>query len=361
MNNLQKEALITVSAIYRLLIASILSSVGYAVFFNIHRTEFIGDSIFPTINVVIGTALLIYFHGAPSKRISRVIHFYIIQFLLTFVPTSLIHTWAAWNDQLTLIERFPPITGIFIATLAIGLIMLPKHYKKYIVLVWAIVALPLISYLLMNPEELHTDRGHELLGILGPACILLYIMAPYQKNVKSHLDRVANDLKRSKQEADRDFLTDINNRRGLQNKLRELQPNDDICVFLIDVDHFKRVNDTFGHDIGDRVLIEIASRLRTVYPERHFLTRWGGEEFMITLINPKSDRIQTIAERFQTILSHSPYQHVGTVTVSLGVSSLSNHKDFETIVQQADNAMYEAKHNGRNQVALFSPKQSTES
>jgi diguanylate cyclase (GGDEF)-like protein len=236
----------------------------------------------------------------------------------------------------------------------LGLVMLPQRYKKYIVLAWALIALPILHYLIMHPLELHSRHGYELLGLWGPTCLLLYSVAPYQKSIRNHMSRVTNDLKRSELEAERDFLTDVYNRRGIKHWLRRRKHDDLISLILIDIDHFKKINDGYGHDVGDRVLVELASRLRTIYQGQHLIARWGGEEFVAVLVNPEPGEQKDVLKAFQTTLSHLPYQNVGMVTVSVGMSNIAHHEHFVGLVNQADSALYEAKHRGRNQAVLFS-------
>ncbi|RBO86114.1 GGDEF domain-containing protein [Marinomonas aquiplantarum] len=348
------EEQITISALRRLLWASFSSSLMYALFFNAFPTPLMADSLMPAIISCLFLALIVYFHRDPHHRTPKVISLYLVLNLSVFIPTAWIYIWLAWQSEQKLFDFFPPASGVMIAILTLGLAVLPRKYKKYIILGWASTAIPLLHYLVSHPLELHTRHSYELLGLWGPACVLLYMVAPYQKSMRNHMNRVTTDLRRSEQEADRDFLTDIYNRRGLQHWLGQRQHGDLISLALIDIDHFKRVNDIYGHDIGDQVLIEFASRLRTIYRGPHIIARWGGEEFIAVFVNPEANSIVHIADQFQSKLSRLPYQDVGEITASVGMSQIAHHEHFLGLVSQADNALYQAKHNGRNQAVLFS-------
>ncbi|MGO2510614.1 GGDEF domain-containing protein [Marinomonas polaris] len=347
------ENKITVSAIYRLLLASFLSSILFAVFFNIFRSDIFIDSLFPILNSLVFLSLLGYFHQDPYVRISKTIYIYIVITILTFIPTTTLYLWMAWQKQVSFVDNFPPISGIIIATLTLGLIMLPRQYKKYVVLFWASIALPIIYYLVSHPDELHTKRGYELLCLFGPASFLLYVVSPYQKSIRRHMTKVTGDLRRFEEAASRDFLTDLYNRRGLQGWLGLLNHDDKISVLIIDIDHFKNINDRYGHATGDHVLVEVASRLRSIYFEKHTIARWGGEEFAVLLVNPKANTLPYIGTMFQNTLSTLPYKSVGKVTVSIGVSTIAHHENFLELTDQADKALYIAKNNGRDQSVMY--------
>lgn len=347
------EKKITVSAVYRLLIASFLTSTAFAIFFNTYPTAHIIDSIIPSIDAIVLLIVLIYYHYNPHTDINKIIVFYIIFFILTFSPSAIYYVFMAWNSEWRFIDEYPPVTGLMMAIIMLGIIMLPKRYKRYIVLMWASTALPIICYLLNHPEELQTPRGYELIGTFGSASLLLYTVFPYQKSIRRHINKVTGDLRRYELEAGRDYLTDIYNRRGLDLWLGQLNHDDNIAILLIDVDHFKQINDRHGHSIGDRILVEVASRLRTIYFEKHTIARWGGEEFAVVLVNPKTNTLPFIGSMFQHALGHLPYKSVGKVTVSVGVSSLSHHDDFLELVEQADKALYTAKNNGRDQAVMY--------
>jgi diguanylate cyclase (GGDEF)-like protein len=348
------EKKITVSAVYRLLIASFFTSVAFAVFFNIYPTAHIIDSIIPSIDAIVLLTVLIYYHYNPHTVMNKIIVFFIIFFILTFSPTTIYYVWMAWGNEWRFIDEYPPITGLIMAIITLSVIMLPKKYKRYMVLMWASIALPIIYYLLNHPEELQTPRGYELIGTFGPASLLLYIVFPYQKSIRRHINKVTDDLRRFELEAGRDYLTDIYNRRGLTLWLGQLKSDDQIAILLIDVDHFKNINDRHGHSIGDRVLVEVASRLRSIYFEKHTIARWGGEEFAVILVNPKANTLPFIGSMFQHTLGSLPYKSVGKVTVSVGVSKIAPHDSFLELIDQADKALYIAKNNGRNQSIIYS-------
>ena len=163
-------------------------------------------------------------------------------------------------------------------------------------------------------------------------------------------------------EADRlstvDALTGLGNRRQLELATDELRGTiggaAPVGVIIADIDHFKQVNDTEGHFIGDAVLRIVAERLRTTLGNQHQLVRWGGEEFVALVAGLDDGAVADLAERLRTAICASPFAIDGdrnlSITVSLGCGS-GRLDALPDILQAADEALYEAKRSGRNQVA----------
>jgi diguanylate cyclase (GGDEF)-like protein/PAS domain S-box-containing protein len=119
---------------------------------------------------------------------------------------------------------------------------------------------------------------------------------------------------------------------------------------VIDIDHFKAINDTYGHDAGDRVLVEVAGRLRALLRGSDLLARWGGEEFVVLL--PETDLFGALelGERLRRAISGEPCGEAGTVTVSIGVAQAVPGESVRRLFSRADTALYRAKAEGRDRV-----------
>ncbi|WP_063635532.1 GGDEF domain-containing protein [Azospirillum humicireducens] len=155
--------------------------------------------------------------------------------------------------------------------------------------------------------------------------------------------------------AELDSLTGVGNRRWLERMLpQQLQPGD--TVFCIDLDHFKQINDRFGHAVGDTVLVAVAATLRNLKRPDDVLARMGGEEFLLFLPNLRPSETQQIAERIREAVEAIPFQHQGNAlraTASIGVAQvLRAGEDWTGLVHAADMALYDAKHGGRNRVVV---------
>ena len=122
------------------------------------------------------------------------------------------------------------------------------------------------------------------------------------------------------------------------------------CLVMIDIDQFKAVNDTLGHQMGDRVLIEVGRRLTAHLRETDALIRWGGEEFVVVLRHCNLAEALHLAEHLRSIIAAQQFDGSGPITISAGVAQLVHDDDVSTWLTRADTAMYEAKSAGRNTV-----------
>jgi two-component system cell cycle response regulator len=132
---------------------------------------------------------------------------------------------------------------------------------------------------------------------------------------------------------------------------------DQVAVLILDLDHFKIINDSFGHDAGDEVLREFAVRLATNVRALDLPCRLGGEEFVVVMPGTSLEDAQTIAERIRSNVSREPFRAKGmgealTVTVSVGVAASVPDDTPETLLKRADQGVYEAKALGRDKVVV---------
>ncbi len=162
-----------------------------------------------------------------------------------------------------------------------------------------------------------------------------------------------------------DTLTGLYNRRFFEEKLgietqKSFYGNTPVSLVMVDIDHFKKVNDTLGHLDGDKALCEIASLLKTSLRKKDTVARYGGEEFVLILSGAGLEESRMIAERIRRLVENTPVQ-MGqaqiNLTVSMGISNFPIHRpeSKEELVKMADRALYEAKRGGRNKVCIYSP------
>jgi diguanylate cyclase (GGDEF)-like protein len=153
-----------------------------------------------------------------------------------------------------------------------------------------------------------------------------------------------------------DPLTGLANRRGGERSVaseisRARRQKTSLSCIFIDIDHFKRINDTFGHQAGDRLLRDLSDLLRRTLRAYDILIRWGGEEFLLILPGVNLDQARRLAERIRGAVERLDTQGLGPVTISAGISALDGHYDFETMLMAADRRLYQAKTSGRNAIA----------
>jgi len=168
----------------------------------------------------------------------------------------------------------------------------------------------------------------------------------------AELEEANKELKRI---AGIDKLTQINNRRKLDEILQEelyrsTRYKTGFSVLLLDLDHFKKVNDKFGHLIGDMVLLEIGKILKENVRVSDTVGRWGGEEFLIILPQTSQGSALIVAEKIRQEVERAQFQGVGHITCSLGAATFRIGDNQDKILLRADRAMYAAKNSGRNQV-----------
>lgn len=155
-----------------------------------------------------------------------------------------------------------------------------------------------------------------------------------------------------------DPLTTLINRRKFNELLSyEIERNQryqaDLSLIMCDIDHFKQINDSFGHDIGDQALKVFTDKIKKNIREVDIFARWGGEEFMILMPNIKINDANTKAEKLRQIIEGTNIQLVDSLTASFGVTNFNKGDTIESFLKRADAALYQAKEKGRNTVAAL--------
>lgn len=121
---------------------------------------------------------------------------------------------------------------------------------------------------------------------------------------------------------------------------------------MFDIDHFKKVNDEFGHDVGDSVLKELARIIKKNLRQIDIFCRVGGEEFMIILPETEEKNAYQISEKLRKIVESHSKESIPKVTISLGIAQFFKNDDKDNLLKRVDNALYKAKENGRNQSCI---------
>lgn len=155
--------------------------------------------------------------------------------------------------------------------------------------------------------------------------------------------------------ANNDFLTKVPNRRYFWEQLDRMvdlgHRGDDFAVLMMDIDNFKSINDTYGHDVGDSVLKIVAETIEDAIRKADVVGRIGGEEFAVILYRPKGEGMM-VAERIRKLVSSIPFER--QITLSIGMAYFGKHGDtIEDLMKNVDIALYEAKHTGKNKVVEY--------
>jgi len=179
--------------------------------------------------------------------------------------------------------------------------------------------------------------------LLVTIIILLYV-----RKIHGKLNEIASN----------DALTGLPNRRNFYSQLARFislksRRQQHLSLIFIDVDDFKMINDLQGHDVGDTVLINIANTLKSTIRTCDFIARWGGEEFIVLLIDTQLQDAQCVAEQLRVNIEKNTYllkQSKKKITISLGVTQANNSDDVDSLFKRADTALYQAKKDGKNRV-----------
>lgn len=156
-----------------------------------------------------------------------------------------------------------------------------------------------------------------------------------------------------------DSLSGLNNRRFMLKKLEDeiakyKRYKTPFSVVLIDIDHFKKINDNYGHDKGDFVIKKISSLIKQNIRTTDISARWGGEEFLILTPNSDLKSALKLSQNLKDLIEKSEFEMKYSVTISIGISTFSENLTQEELLKLADNALYKAKKNGRNRVEFIS-------
>lgn len=214
------------------------------------------------------------------------------------------------------------------------------------------------------------------LGLLGLLLVMFLFWNNFRlrKQIKAKvaLQRV---LEKSKQESEKskeelvnilrelelwattDKLTELANRRHLEQRgetevARAIRYHAPLSVLLIDLDHFKLINDREGHHMGDQVLVEVAKVIRNSVRVTDLPGRWGGEEFLVLIPNTPAEQAVTLAEKLRRTIAERRFPCERTVSASIGIADHQNTETLEDMLRRADTALYKAKQAGRNRVVI---------
>ncbi len=214
------------------------------------------------------------------------------------------------------------------------------------------------------------DRGRVLRGLdIG---VNDYLARPIDRNEllarvrtqvrrKRYSSELRDQLQTSIEMALIDSLTGLNNRRYLEGQLKSMISHaaargKPLSLMILDLDHFKLVNDTYGHDVGDEILRGFAARIKRVLRADDLVCRLGGEEFIVVLPDASIERAEVVAERIRNAIDHAEFPiergaRSIPITVSIGIADRGRDDDPTGLFKRADLALYQSKHNGRNMVS----------
>ncbi len=310
-------------------------------------TDRIGYSVL--LAVTVAGALILKLRPGSIRVVMGVVVIAFITHLLTAYYTEManrIFSGKSSSYELTILALWLPLSYV-----ASFVFLSPRAAVRASLVMYAAISVPQFALLATEQEA--------VIHLVAVAILVsqpVYIASLWGVGLlKTYTLGIHEFAKNMSTAATVDTLTGIANRRALDHVLQaiiQLQPVSprSLSLLILDVDYFKRINDTYGHTIGDEVLATLAHEASLRLRSTDLIGRWGGEEFMIISADQPAPQILQMADRLRSELEKLVYPRVGTVTVSIGVTTYIPGEDMNTLINRADNALYQAKQNGRNRV-----------
>jgi len=223
------------------------------------------------------------------------------------------------------------------------------------------IFITVVSAIMFTPIEFidHAVYAIEFkLRLIYSFLTVTFLSSLYEYSRAQSYKRILELSNKYQQLAHLDPLTKLSNRRDAirtlkQEQARVIRNKEPLAIILCDIDHFKKINDQFGHNIGDRVLVDLAQIFTNNVRKQDCIARWGGEEFIFILPQTSAYNANIIAEKIrQKIQDHSISHQNETikVTVSMGIEQLAERHSIDEVINGADKSLYQAKNSGRNQI-----------
>jgi diguanylate cyclase (GGDEF)-like protein len=314
-------------------------------------------------------AILVNAHSKPENLLEPWLGPETIDSLMNSNSPSLEYENERGDDVLGTLERVPQLNWIVIAEIPVAQAysqIRDLRNQTALVVSLLLIGIGSIAYVLGASIARPLDRLIKGAGRVADGDLAVTISTG-SKGELGYLTRVFNDmverLRAGREELERisitDSLTGIYNRKYLNEKLADhvtyaRDGDSTFTILMIDVDHFKAYNDTYGHVAGDKVLSRLGPLLKAQLRSSGFVARYGGEEFFALLPDADADDAVKVAERIRTAVADEPFGESGDkvrLTLSIGVATFENRGETsESIIAAADKALYRAKKNGRNRV-----------
>lgn len=299
----------------------------------------------------------------PSKKILKESIINQTRYVYSIIPFR--ESFVCSYGEIDIIKA-PYIKKINISTLLIGIILL--LILPLIFYFSSIIVRPILQ--LVGESKKVKDRKFSEVKLVDSNVLEIHTLSKalvemsdsiyqYQTSLEQKVKERTVELRNKNKELEilsiTDKLTGTFNRikldQSIENALlRANEFNEPFGIIIIDIDHFKKVNDTFGHQVGDAVLISFASILKESVRKTDIVGRWGGEEFIVICFGATLSNTFALAQKLKEKIEKFKFDTVGQKTASFGVASYQKKENIESIIKRADEALYKAKQEGRNRV-----------
>lgn len=238
-----------------------------------------------------------------------------------------------------------------------------KKYTKFVISGAILVAF-LLTYIVSNntnnffPLPKVTEIIIYLINAICCFAVLIFLSYIYTKTIIYETKLLSESNATLQKLASTDSLTGLLNRRSMMEKLTIAEEKKQTMSFIyslvmIDIDDFKKVNDTYGHDCGDCVLSKLSERIRASLRKDDIICRWGGEEILILLPNTYTSEAEFVARKLKDTVEQTPFAHKEknvSITITLGISCSLDCEDITSMISKADLCLYKGKKDGKNTV-----------
>jgi diguanylate cyclase (GGDEF)-like protein len=328
-----------VVAVFALVGMSILATMGVIALFN--QTFVLAITLF-------GSSLIFFMGYYVYKKFNNsIFSSAIVLYSLYALMFYLVYTGGVEQTGPLWIFIIPPIS-LFIQGLKYGLINLA-------------IFVIIISIIMFMPTDVITHAPYSMefkLRLLYTFLTLSALSALYEYSRERSYKGALKLSEKYQKLANFDPLTELSNRRGAlailqQEQARVSRNGEPLSIVLCDIDYFKKVNDLYGHNAGDAVLIELAKIFSASVRDQDLIARWGGEEFLFILPQTTATNANIVAEKIRIKIENYITHYEGKeikVTTSMGIEQFEKHKNIDEVINSADKHLYQAKNTGRNQV-----------
>ncbi|MEM9771138.1 MAG: GGDEF domain-containing protein [Cyanobacteria bacterium P01_D01_bin.73] len=273
-----------------------------------------------------------------SKDIHRTANTILLYFLCTGIGLATVHL-----DDVNM-YIFSPITVLFLVGIS-GI----RRGVAWALLYIAIAGISLTRYYLAEKS-----LPVEFEVLMGSAIAMVYTLC-LSIGLENTLKKM---MRRLKHASERDPLTQTYNRRKfnyfLQREIdRHHRHQSHFSLLFLDIDHFKKINDTYGHDVGDFAIKSVVSSIETNIRQADTISRYGGEEFAVLLPETNTSAAVQIAENIREYIASRKFGAIEKCTISVGVTTFEHSDSIEDLLKRADQALYIAKNNGRNRTEML--------
>lgn len=276
--------------------------------------------------------------------------------ILTCISATVLYAWRGGNvERAGLVVMLTSTAGGLLIVKLLGLAgllwMYPILLANFLLVrrKWALLIAALAITVVVLEGSAFSSTLEKIMFLATTSVTTLFAMV--------FASRTESQRLRLESLAAHDTLTGTGNRLSMEMALRDAiagrrEDDREIGIAILDLDHFKRINDKYGHEVGDRVLVQFAALVQRSIRRSDRLFRYGGEEFVLLLPGVNAARLQQAAEQLRATVADELHDGKGHVTVSIGIAMLQPGEDWQTWLGRADAAMYRAKRAGRNRVEM---------